>query len=30
MGVPMPFSQMEEEGIGEDGIPPVVPTGLQF
>ena len=31
MGVPMPFSQMEEEGlIGEDGIPPVVPAGLQF
>jgi len=31
MGVPMPFSQMVEEGlIGEDGIPPVVPAGLQF
>ena len=31
MGVPMPYTQMVEEGlIGEDGFPPVVPPGLQF
>ena len=31
MGVPMPYSQMVEEGIAEEGgIPPVIPAGLQF
>ena len=31
MGVPMPFSQMVEEGLAEEGgVTPVVPAGLQF
>ena len=31
MGVPMPYSQMVEEGIAEEGgTPPVIPAGLQF
>ena len=31
MGVPMPFSQMVEEGLAEEGgVPPVIPAGLQF
>ena len=31
MGVPMPYSQMVEEGIAEEGgVPPVIPAGLQF
>ena len=31
MGVPMPYSQMVEEGLAEEGgVTPVVPAGLQF